>query len=85
LEKLELEAKNIPYPIYISPAVLDKGLDQYFAYNIENEKEIFLQQPLGIDNLEQNLSKLFKKAEEIQKTLENLEKKLEESEKIKND
>jgi hypothetical protein len=50
LEKLELE-KNIPYPVYISPMVLDKGLDNYFAYNVENEGEIFLIRPLAVNDL----------------------------------
>ena len=42
LEKLELaKAKNIPYPVHISPTVVNKGLDHYLAYNVENKKDIF--------------------------------------------
>lgn len=66
LEKLEL-AKNIPYPVYISPDVLEKGLDRYFAYNVENEEEIFLEKSFTIENLEEDISKLFEKIKELEK------------------
>ena len=54
LEQLELN-KDISYPVYISPEVLDKGLDQYLAYNVEEEKEIFLKKPFTIQNLEKDI------------------------------
>ena len=57
LEELGLEAKNIPYSLHISPTVLDKGLDHYFAYNVEKEKEIFLNRPLTVNDLPAALQK----------------------------
>ncbi|CAG8706316.1 11909_t:CDS:2, partial [Ambispora leptoticha] len=57
LKRIRLEAKNIPYPVHISPTVLDKGLDHYFAYNVEDEEEIFLDIPLTINNLPSELTR----------------------------
>jgi len=84
LEKLGLEkAKKIPYPVHISPTVLDKGLDRYLAYNIENEKEIFLQKPFTIQSLDKDINELLEKIRELEKekgenqeTIDNLQTQL---------
>jgi hypothetical protein len=72
LEELGLEKKkNIPYPVYISSTVLNKGLDRYFAYNVEEEKKIFLQKPFTVDNLEEDINELFGKIKELEGEKEN--------------
>lgn len=73
MEKLEL-AKNILCPIYLSPTVLDKGLDHYFAYTIENEKEIFIERPLNKRNLGQELTKRLEELENLREKNQKLEK-----------
>jgi len=72
LEKLELEA-NIPYPVYISPTVLDKGLDHYLAYNVENEEEIGLDKPLTISGLPSALQSWITKIEQLKTKITELE------------
>jgi len=69
LEGLGL-TKNIPYPVHISSVVLDKGLDRYFAYNVKDEKEIFLQKPFTVQNLEKDINKLFEIIANLEKELE---------------
>ena len=85
LNKLELEAKNIPYPVHISPTVINQGLDHYFAYNVEDEEEIFLQKSFTVENLKQNLSKLFQQIEELEGEKEENQETIKDLEKTKND
>jgi len=51
---------------------VDKGLDSCLAYNVEDEKEIFLQQPFTIQNLEKDINKLFDKIKELEEKNKNL-------------
>ena len=65
LEELKLtKAKNIPYPVHISPAVQNRGVDCYLAYNIENEEEIFLEKPFTVESLEEDINTLLENIEE---------------------
>jgi hypothetical protein len=81
LEELELETKNIPYPVHISPIVINNGIDRYLAYNVKNEKEIFLEKPFTVENLEENINELLDKIRDLeiekgenQTTIRDLEK-----------
>ena len=69
LERLGI-TNNIPHPVYVSPAILDRGVDRYLAYNVENEEEIFLQKSFTVENLEENINGLLEKIEELKRELE---------------
>jgi len=57
LEKLELEkGEDIPYPLYASSIILNKKEFSFGAITIEDKKEIFIQKPLSINNLEKELT-----------------------------
>jgi chromosome segregation ATPase len=72
LEKLGL-TEDIPYPVHISPTVLEKGLDHYFAYNVEDGAEIFLNQPLTINNLALNITRWLTEINQLKEKITNLE------------
>ncbi|CAG8631742.1 11653_t:CDS:2, partial [Ambispora gerdemannii] len=74
LEKLELEkGQDIPYPLYISPTILNKKELSFGAYNINNEEEIFIQQPLTINNLEQELTNWLTEIKTLKRQIQELE------------
>ena len=86
--KLELTSKE---NFHIKEEVLSHSPEEG-GITIENEKEIFLEKPFTIQNLERDINKLFeliKKLEgergENQETITNLKKQLEEKERDKND
>jgi hypothetical protein len=58
MAKLELEVgKDIPYPVYLDPKLLDDKELSVGAFTLKNEKEIFIQKPLNGQNLTSELTK----------------------------
>jgi len=92
MEELGLEKEeDIPQPLYLDPKVLTRP-ETYRGITIENEEEIFLVKPFTIQNLEQNLNKLFQQIKDLEKeqeknqiTITNLKNQLSEKEKNKDD
>jgi predicted nucleic acid-binding Zn-ribbon protein len=72
IERLRLEkGADIPYPVYISPSVLDKDLS-FGAYTIADETEIFFEQPLTINNLALNLTRWLVEIESLKTQIQAL-------------
>lgn len=74
MESLELEkGEEIIQPFYLDPKVL-KRETTYGGITIKNEKEIFLQKSFTVENLEEDINKLFDKIEKLEGEKEKLEK-----------
>jgi len=61
--------------------VLGKGVDRYLAYNVEEKEEIFLRKSFTVENLEEDINKLFEKIEKLKEENEKLKRELEKEQK----
>jgi len=67
MESLELEkGEEITWPLHLDPEVL-KRKPTCGGITIENEKEIFLEKPFTVENLKEDIGKLFKEVEDLKK------------------
>jgi hypothetical protein len=69
MESLELEkGEEIPYPFHLDPEVL-KRKPTCGGITINNEKEIFLEKPFTVENLEEDIAGYYEKINELKSEL----------------